>query len=131
MAEAKSQDNIKQDEIVYDMGFIASNISADGKQLTIINNDLQNELLRRSVRTRTQEESDKTNLYAQYQGIVQYMNQRAAAGDLGGGCFVTLHGGPLSSTDIARGIPPIFKVPDNCMVVMLAPPGTVVYGGKI
>tara|TARA_B100000900_G_scaffold130499_1_gene110386 strand:+ start:734 stop:2608 length:1875 start_codon:yes stop_codon:yes gene_type:complete len=127
---AKSADSVKQDEIVFDMGFISSNISADGKQLTIINNDLQNELLRRSVRTRAQEETDKTILYAQYQGIVQYMNQRAAGGDLGGGCFATLHGGPLSSSDIASGVPPIFKVPDNCMVVMLAPPGTVVYGGE-
>ena len=45
------------------------------------------------------------------------------------GCFNTLHGGPLSSTQL-ESVPPIFRVPDGCIIAMLAPPGTVVYGGE-
>ena len=120
-----STDPIEQ-EINEDMTFIANNISA-GDQRSAIIEGFQWELLRRRRRGRG---ADAGTLFAQYENVMQQMNTAAQSGNYAVGCFNTLHGGPLSPAEIGGGIPPIFRVPDGCIIAMLAPPGTVVYGGE-
>ena len=120
-----SHDPVQQ-EINEDMLFIANNISAGGQMSAIIEG-FRWELLRRRGRGRG---VDTTTLFAQYENVMQQMNTASQGGNYSVGCFNTLHGGPLSPTEIAGGIPPIFRVPDGCIIAMLAPPGTVVYGGE-
>ena len=125
-----NSDNVLNDpveqEINDDMNFIAGNISAGGNQTATIFL-LRDELLRRRKRGRG---SDMVTLFTHYKNVMTYINANAKNGNYGGGTFNTLHGGPLSAAEIQSGIPPIFRVPDGCIIAMLAPPGTVVYGGE-
>ena len=108
------------------MSFIAANIAAGGQRTAIIEG-FRRELLRRRGRGRGY---DTATLFAQYENVMQQMNTAAQSGNYSVGCFNTLHGGPLSPAEIGQGIPPIFRVPEGCIIAMLAPPGTVVYGGE-
>ena len=114
-----------EQEINEDMSFIADNIIPGNKRSAIIQL-FQEELLRRRRRGRG---ADAGILFAQYENVMQQMNAGASQGNYAVGCFNTLHGGPLSSTQL-QNVPPIFRVPDGCIIAMLAPPGTVVYGGE-
>lgn len=44
--------------------------------------------------------------------------------------FLTMHGTPILAPELSSIAQPIFQVPAGCMIVMVAPPGTVVYGGE-
>ena len=114
-----------EQEINEDMSFITENIIPGNKRSAIIQL-FQEELLRRRRRGRG---ADAGILFAQYENVMQQMNAGASQGNYAVGCFNTLHGGPLSSTQL-ESVPPIFRVPDGCIIAMLAPPGTVVYGGE-
>ena len=114
-----------EQEINEDMSFITENIIPGNKRSAIIQL-FQEELLRRRRRGRG---ADAGILFAQYENVMQQMNDGATKGNYAVGCFNTLHGGPLSSTQL-ESVPPIFRVPDGCIIAMLAPPGTVVYGGE-
>ena len=119
-----SSDPVEQ-EINDDMSFIRDNIIPGNKRSAIIQ-DFQEELLRRRKRGRG---ADAAILFTQYENVMQQMNAGVQSGNYAVGCFNTLHGGPLSSTQL-ESVPPIFRVPDGCIIAMLAPPGTVVYGGE-
>ena len=124
-SSANSAADPVEQEINDDMSFIAANIAAGGQRTAIIEG-FQQELLRRRGRGRGY---DTATLFAQYENVMQQMNAGASQGNYAVGCFNTLHGGPLSSTQL-ESVPPIFRVPDGCIIAMLAPPGTVVYGGE-
>lgn len=110
----------KSQKIDYDMTFIKQNIAAGAKRPAIIDG-LRQAILDRDRQSRT----DSTNWHDtrhQFYGT-HIMNSPNSV-------FVTLHGTPITAVELnTDGVEPIFQVPEGCMVVMLAPPGTVVFGG--
>lgn len=110
----------KSQKIDYDMDFIKQNIAAGAKQPVIIDG-LRQAILERVGQSRLDSQKWHDTRH-QFYGT-HIMNSPDSV-------FVTLHGTPITAGELnTDGVEPIFQVPDNCMVVMLAPPGTVVFGG--
>ena len=110
----------KHQKINYDMDFIKQNIAAGARQPAIIDG-LRQAILERDGQKRTESMNWHDTRHQFYE--TQIMNRPNSV-------FVTLHGTPITAGELdTNGVEPIFQVPPGCMVVMLAPPGTVVFGG--
>ena len=111
----------RKDQIDYDMGFIKANITGGDKQPAIID-ELRDTIQTRNGESRHAELEWHT---VQHDFYTQHMMERD------NGVFISLHGTPITAEELnSLGIEPIFQVPEGCMVVIPAPPGTVVYGGE-
>ena len=108
------------DRIQYDMNFIQENIVAGEKRPAVIDG-LKNAVWSRENLNRQGSIAWHNTRHAFYRDVV--MNSPHSV-------FVTLHGTPITAQELKHdGVEPIFQVPQNCMIVMIAPPGTVVFGG--
>ena len=108
-------------QIDYDMEFIKSNITGGDKQPAIIDG------LRETIQARNRESRNEELEWHAAQH--DFYTQQVMESD--NGVFISLHGTPITAEELNnQGIEPIFQVPEGCMVVMPAPPGTVVYGGE-
>jgi hypothetical protein len=102
-------------QINEDIEFIKANISASGSPAVL-------EALKYHIMSKS---TNKTRgLSAENKGLFDTVKESS------NNVFFTLHGTPILAHELNSNVKPIFQVPPGCIIVMIAPPGTVVYGGE-